>query len=166
MDFRCWRDLTLLALVTFAMTGCDRGQELAATEVLNNTNCKGAEDGLTKVSYAEVAELRGSTLISMSNSSEATTSGNAAGDNASEDLLLFALSKGRQPTPGYFFSLTDARLKDQRAILELTWHSPGPDSVQAQVITYPCIVVAVEPGNYREVRAVDQNQELLGEIRI
>jgi len=166
MDFRCWRELTLLVLVTGALVGCDRGQELAATEVLNNTNCKGAEDGLTKVSFAEVAKLRGSTLISMSTSTETTTPGGAEDDNAGDELLLFALSKGRQPTPGYFFSLTDARLTDQRAILELTWHTPGPDSVQAQVITYPCIVVAVEPGDYREVRAVDQNQELLGEIRI
>ena len=40
------------------------------------------------------------------------------------------------------------------------------ESVQAQVITYPCIVIGVEAGEFRDVRALDQDGELLGEVRI
>lgn len=149
---------TLLCVSLLA--GCDRGLELAATEVLNNTNCKGAKDGLHLVSYADVARLRGSTLLSMS-------AGTQAQDSASDTtLLLFAISAGRQPTPGYFFSLKDARLKESAAELQLHWQTPDPDSVQAQVLTYPCIVVGLEAGDFSDVRAVNQYGELLGEIRI
>ena len=145
------------------MAGCDRGLELAATEVLNNTNCKGAQDGLHKVSYADVAGLRGSTLLSMTAGTSQVSSPQAAD---TPELLLFAISRGRQPTPGYFFTLNDARLKDGVAELQLNWQTPNPDSVQAQVVTYPCIVVGVEAGEFRDIRALDQDDELIGEIRI
>lgn len=150
----------LALLCITLLTGCDRSQELAATEVLNYANCKDAEDGLHLVSYADVARLRGSTLLSMSPGSQA---GDSAGDPA---LLLIAVSAGRQPTPGYFFSLNDARLKNGAAELQLHWQTPDPDGVQAQVITYPCIVVGLEAGEFSDIRAVNQHGELLGEIRI
>ena len=150
--------IALLSLTL--LTGCDRGEELAATEVLNNTNCKGAQDGLHPVSYADVARLRGSTLLSMS-------AGTQPPDASSQsELLLFAISAGRQPTPGYYFSLKDARLKNGVAELQLHWQTPDPDSVQAQVITYPCIVVGLEAGDFSDIRAVDQHGEKLGEVRI
>ena len=154
------RRLTGAVVAGLLLTGCHQGEELAATEVLNNTSCKGAEDGLQLVSYADVAKLRGSTLISMSSQDTPAES--------SEDtpLLLFALSGGRQPTAGYYYTLKDARQQGGVAELLLHWHSPDPDSMQAQVITYPCIVVGLEKGSFSEVRAVNQNGEVLGEIRI
>ena len=157
------RWLVLAPICLSCLIGCDRGLELAATEVLNNTNCKGAEDGLRKVSYADVAQLRGSTLLSMTGSAETAERSAATGK---PELLLFAISQGRQPTPGYFFTLKDARLKQDVAELQLTWQTPDPESVQAQVITYPCIVIGVEAGAFRDVRAVDQDGNLLGEVRI
>lgn len=155
------RWLIVIPICLSYLIGCDRGAELAATEVLNNTNCKGAEDGLHKVSYADVARLRGSTLLSMTGSA---TTAEPATDNT--ELLLFAVSQGRQATPGYFFTLKDARLKNDVAELQLHWQTPDTESVQAQVITYPCIVIGVEAGAFRDVRAVDQDGALLGEVRI
>jgi hypothetical protein len=157
------RWLIVIPLCLSYLIGCDRGLELAATEVLNNTNCKGAEEGLRKVSYADVARLRGSTLLSMTGSAGTAEPSTAAGKT---QLLLFAVSQGRQPTPGYFFTLKDARLKDGVAELQLNWQTPDAESVQAQVITYPCIVIGVEAGEFRDVRALDQDGELLGEVRI
>jgi hypothetical protein len=152
----------LFLIFLLSLGGCHRGSELAATEVLNNTNCKGATTGLRKVEFADVAAMRGSTLISLS----APVADAVAGQSAVPDLLLFSLSKGRQPTPGYAFRLTDARLVDGVAELTLRWVTPEPDSVQPQVITYPCIVVGVEAGDFSQVRAVDEDGELLGELRI
>jgi len=145
-------------LIALCLSGCRAGTDLAATEVLNEANCKGAEVGLRKVSYADVAKLRGSTLLAMSTPTQT--------DTAAPELLLFALSKGRQPTPGYFFHLTDARVSDQVAELTLAWEEPAPERVQAQIVTFPCIVVAVEPGDYSVIRAAQENGELLGELRI
>lgn len=162
--FRLNRTLPVATLAGILLAGCNQGAELAATEVLNNTSCKGAEDGLQLVSYADVAKLRGSTLISMSSNESSLEAG--AESAADTPLLLFALSGGRQPTAGYYYALKDARQLGDVAELQLHWHTPDPDSMQAQVITYPCIVVGLEQGNFSEVRAVDQHGALLGEIRI
>ncbi len=137
---------------------CDRGVGLAATEVLNNTDCKGAADGIRKVSYADVAGLRGSMLLSMSAPDTAT--------DQTGELVLISLSKGRQPTPGYGFRLDDVRLRERVATIEFSWFAPAPESAQAQVITYPCLVVGIEPADFDTVRAVDGDGELLGELRI
>lgn len=144
----------LLALTLLA--GCSRPVELAATEVLNEANCRNAADGLQRVSYSEVAALRGSTLLGMSV---------AAGESES-DLLLFSLSKGQQPTAGYHFELRDALLDEQTATLLVHWQEPAPDSALAQIITFPCVVIGLESGPYTRVEARDQNDQLLGEVQL
>lgn len=138
------------------LAGCARPVELAATEVLNEANCKGAADGLQLVSYSEVAAMRGSTLLGMTV---------AAGESES-NLLLFSLSKGQQPTAGYHFELRDALLHEQTATLLVYWQQPAADSALAQIITFPCVVIGLESGTYTRVQARDQNDQLLGEVQI
>ena len=153
-----WRRLSLGLVTTVLLGACASNGTLTATEVLNHQNCQAAEIGLRKVSFADVAKLRGSTLLSMS-------APDAAAD-PDEDVLLFVLAKGHQPTPGYRFELKGARQAGQVVTIEFSWHTPAPDSVQAQVITFPCLVVGMERGDYNTVRAVDSNGALLGELRI
>jgi hypothetical protein len=52
------------------------------------------------------------------------------------------------------------------ANLKVRWHTPEPGSVQAQVITFPCMVVGLERGDFKQVRASAEEGELIGEIRI
>ena len=143
-----------VALCALLLAGCSKTIELAATEVLNEANCKGAADGLAEVDYGAVAAMRGSTLLGISVAPTATAS----------DLLLLSLSKGRQPTAGYRFELRDARLEGETATLFVDWETPAADASMAQILTYPCLVIGLEPGPYDLIRAVDGTGETLGEL--
>ncbi len=151
----------MLTLLTAALGagGCSDRLDLAATEVLNHGNCKNASDGLTAVTYAEVAELRGSTLLGM-------TEAPREAQEPAVELLLFALSNGRQPTPGYYFKLLDAQADGDTAELLVAWHTPPKDSVQPQMVTHPCMVVGLEKGNFARVRAIDEAGDVLGEVHL
>jgi hypothetical protein len=157
MTNRILPSLLLLLLVT-GIGGCARHQ-LAATVVLSHGNCQGAADGVAEVSFADVARLRGSTLLSM-------TAPEAGPATDEPDLLLVSISRGRQPTPGYALTLEGASLRDRTATLSLDWQTPDPSAVLAQVVTRPCLVVGMERHGIERVRAVDQHGEVLGELAL
>lgn len=144
-----------LALLVSYLSGCSQPQ-LAAVEVLNYANCQGAERGVRQVSYAEVANLRGSKLLGM------TTE--AASD--APEVILLSVYKGAQPTPGFSFSLSAADVVQGTAELTVQWHEPEPDTVQAQMMTRPCLVIGIEHGEYSAVRVREDDGNLLGELAI
>jgi len=146
----------LLALLTSYLGGCDGQPQLAAIEVLNYANCQGAERGVRQVSYAQVAKLRGSTLLGM------TTE--ISGEPP--EIILLSVFKGAQPTPGFSFSLIAASLVQGTAELTVQWHEPDPNMVQAQMMTYPCLVIGIEPGDFTAVRVREGDGSLLGELAI
>ena len=147
--------LATAALIAVS-TGCATGEPLGAAEVLNHRSCKGIAAGITTVSYDDVASLRGSRLIGATD--EPTQS------EAPADLLLVAISKGDQPTPGYEFALQDAHLDGATAVISLEWKTPAPNAVLPQVITHPCIVVGLARERLSSVRVVDADGQLIGQL--
>ncbi len=160
----------LAALLGLA-TGCaGDGGRVEATTVLTYNQCRALEAGLTRVSYDQVAAIRGNTLLGM-------TAGAAPGDGApdapatsppekaaAQSPLMVAISRGRQPTPGYSLTLEGAHRRGRTAVVSVQWHVPKPGAVLAQVITYPCLVVALPQADFRRVEAVDQSGALLGSL--
>ena len=145
------------AVVGLLAAGCQPAAPgLTALEVLNEANCKGAETGLHRVDYADLARLRGSTLLGVTEPDAPE----------SAELVLLSLSKGRQPTPGYGFELLGADQAGSRAELTIAWQTPPADAVLAQVVTHPCIVVGLERGTFEEVRVVDPDGAALGALRL
>jgi len=71
---------------------------------------------------------------------------------------VFVISMGLHPTAGYSLSLahTRARLDHDVVTIPLTWHEPAQGAITAQVITQPCLIVALEKRHYAGVRVVDQ----------
>jgi hypothetical protein len=132
---------------------CASRTELAAIEILNRANCEHAQNGLALVSYHEIAALRGSTLIGITEPEP----------SAPPDILLLSISRGPQPTAGYGLVLRDALLEEGIATLHVEWRTPDADSAQAQMITSPCLVVGLEPGAFTRVRALDQHGVVIGE---
>jgi hypothetical protein len=72
---------------------------------------------------------------------------------------VFVISMGVHPTAGYSLSLahTHARLDHDVVTIPLTWHEPAQGAITAQVITQPCLIVALEKRQYAGVRVVDQS---------
>lgn len=152
-DLCGWRPPALALAVLLG--GCAGEQSLNATTVLSYDQCQGIDSGLTRVDYAEVAGIRGSTLLDMSRPEP---------DADNDDLLLVAISRGRQPTPGYSFSLEDARRRDGTAVVSVGWRTPDSGAVLPQVLTHPCLVVGLPASGLERVEAVDTSGESLGSL--
>lgn len=145
-----------LAGLLAVSAGCAGKGGVEASTVLAYDQCQGLDMGLTRVSYADVAGIRGGTLLNLSEPESSTP--------AAEGLLLVAISRGRQPTPGYALSLAGARRQDDTAIVEVHWDTPEPGAVLAQMMTHPCLVVALPKDDFRRVEAVDQSGRSLGSL--
>ncbi|MEQ8486240.1 MAG: protease complex subunit PrcB family protein [Pseudomonadales bacterium] len=139
------------------LAGCAGGRGVDVETVLAWDRCEGLRPGLTRVDLAALAGIRGTTLLG----APARPATPAAGDG----LLLIAVSRGDQPTPGYGLSLQSARLDGATAVLELNWQTPEPGAMLAQVITHPCLVVGIaDAAGIGRVEAVDQHGKRLGGV--
>jgi hypothetical protein len=72
---------------------------------------------------------------------------------------VFVISMGLRPTAGYRLSLAPARARLEHGVVTIpvVWHEPPPGAITAQVITQPCLIVALEKRQYAGVRIVDQS---------
>ena len=151
-----YRPLCAAALIAVSAGGCAQRDELTVVEVVNRSHCEGVREGLEVVSYAKVASLSGSRLITMTRPVTATE----------PELVLLLVAKGRQRTPGHAFSLRNAELEDGVAVIEFEWQATDPKSGEGPAVHHPCIVVGLQRGAFEVVRARDTNGTVLGEVRI
>lgn len=160
------RSLCLATVVAWTLLGCaDQGQ-LEAITVLEHDQCAGLKTGLSLTGYPDLARIRGASLLSMSRPDADVGADEAAGSGAAAQPILIALSRGPQPTPGYALSLESATLENQTAVLRLRWETPPPDAALAQVITHPCLVIALPGAGFDRVRAIDQLDTPLGSLEL
>lgn len=149
--FRPTRWAGLAALMTL-LHGCSFGGADAAA-VLAYDQCEGLRRGLTRVRYADVAAIRGSTLLRI--------------DEPSPDpVLLVAIFRGRQPTAGYGLTLTGAQRRDDTTVVNVHWQTPESGAVLNEKATSPCLVVALEPEGVNAVQVVDQYGQMIGELTL
>lgn len=152
------RRATLVAGLVLC-AGCADDAAVDATTVLNYNRCQGLDAGLTRVDYAAVAGIRGGTLLGMS----ASDGNEAAGD---DDVLLVAISRGRQPTPGYGFTLEEAYRDGTTAVVRVRWETPEAGAVLPQTLTHPCLVVGLPRDAFQRVEAVDQRGVEIGSLEL
>ena len=148
-----------LLLTTALLTGCAAGASLDARTVLNHDQCQGLEPGLTRVDFATLAGIRGSRLLGVT-----TPEAGPEQEAGARDLVLVAISRGTQPTPGYGFSLAGARREYGTAVVDVRWQTPEPGAMLPQVITHPCLVVGLPQDGLTRVTARDQSGKVLGAI--
>jgi hypothetical protein len=144
----------LAALLCLMMTACaaqetdEHAGEVSVRALTSGLQCgKGKGVTIVELDSKEGLDARHSTLL--------------PGDLAStlNSERVFVISMGVYPTAGYRLSLarTRARLEHGVVTIPLTWHEPAGSAITAQVITQPCLIVAVERRQYTGVRVVDQN---------
>lgn len=113
-------------------------------------------------SNAQCAKQQSTSVVEINSNAElnARLPGFSADINAMlKNQRVLVISMGTRPTSGYFLNLAQTRapLDGKMLTLFVTWHEPAANSILAQVITQPCLVVAVEKGEYNQVRIVDQS---------
>jgi hypothetical protein len=74
---------------------------------------------------------------------------------AREGVLWIGM--GQKPTGGYRLDPAESGLeiRADTATLRVAWSTPPPDAVLAQVITHPCLLLALPKGGYSRIRIVD-----------
>ena len=67
------------------------------------------------------------------------------------------IGMGQKPTGGYSIDPAESGLeiRADTATLRVAWSTPPPDAVLAQVITRPCLLLALPKGGYSRIRVVD-----------
>lgn len=78
-----------------------------------------------------------------------------------EGSWAVVVNLGQQPSAGYGIELTSTTGRVTRGTLsiELKEHQPAPDSLQAMMITTPCVIVAFDKKGIQRVTAKTQNQQ-------
>lgn len=145
---------------TFALlTGCPAAQRIDPVTVLTHGNCGRSVDGVEIVTLDDVAALRPNTrLIGMEPAEKAS---------AHAGMLLLAIGQGIRPTPGYGLAIArPGMLQDGALTLSIAEKRPDPDDVLAQMITQPCLVVAVPDEGVARVIVRTADGTLIGETSI
>lgn len=146
------------AAVAAALTlvaGCAHARGVPATMVRSGAQCGGAGQGpsarwlANEESLREVLAAEGPLALS------GPTQSHLAVDFTQQGVVL--VSTGRKSTAGHAVTLaaTEAEQKDGIATLAVRFDEPPPGAVLAQVVTSPCLLVALPRAGLREVRVVD-----------
>jgi len=77
-----------------------------------------------------------------------------------ESMNVLILEMGQQTTTGYRLSLSETmvRVKNNEAVVSGQWDEPPKDSIQAQVITSPCVIFTLPKADYSRVTVDIQNK--------
>ncbi len=78
---------------------------------------------------------------------------------SSNDRTFYYFNWGHQPTSGYNLSLLS--VKNKKLIIQAS--SPDPDQINAQVITYPYLLVSLPKGEY-SYEVIDEHQRPIKDI--
>jgi hypothetical protein len=81
---------------------------------------------------------------------------------------ILEVAMGQRPTAGYGLELAsdEVRPEDGAGIVRVNWTEPKEDAAVAQVVTSPCIRLAVRKEGLREVKVVDQAGRVRGTVDV
>ena len=81
-----------------------------------------------------------------------------------EGAAVLLVSSGQQPTAGHAVELAAPRapVKGGVALVQVALRAPAPGAAAAQVITSPCLVLALPRAGLAEVKVADGERALLG----
>lgn len=79
---------------------------------------------------------------------------------------VLLITMGEQPTAGYRLNFLPERhrveLRGRTLRVDLAWETPPPESMQAQVLTHPCMLLQLPRRSFNRVRVIDQE----GTVRV
>jgi len=135
----------LLLAACSATGGPSPGEGVMVRQITQSAYC-----GLTGPGVAFVrSESEREALLDVSGQNMATDVVRKV-DLGREALVMVTL--GQKPTAGYSVGLQSALAQGKSLVLDMRVSEPAPDMMVAQVITSPCVVLAVEPRGWQQIR--------------
>lgn len=153
--------LTMLALPLLGAEGkgCAADREVPVTVVRGGAQCGGDAAGPSVRRLASAAELQAAFSAEL---------GAAAPAVDFEGAAVLLVAAGQRPTAGHAVELLSARapVKDGVALVQVALRGPPAGTMAAQVVTSPCLVVALPRAGLAEVKVVNGEPAVLGGVAL
>jgi len=166
------RHNTILVVLVALLASCRVGDEdrfLAARELAVSRNCliHSTEPALVQLKQQTSADDTLQRIMRSSMTDENDGLATLRPDVREETILL--IDMGMRRTGGYAVRLTGSQavLRGEILSIPVQWIEPAPGTVVTQVITHPCMLMAVARGDYRSLAIIDQKgrQRLSGIVQ-
>jgi hypothetical protein len=81
---------------------------------------------------------------------------------------VVTIQMGQKPTGGYGIELAEphATLNDGEALIRLRWIEPAPGAIVTQILTSPCLIIALPKGAYEIIEITDENGNVREKISV
>lgn len=148
-------------------TKADSQNQSPVITLYQHAHCQGPTDkSFTQLSsVSEIKKYRAKVFSLSNNNNDLTTSPAVPKNHA-----IIALSMGTQPNTGYSIELANNYIHrsdqndDSQAELEINWITPASNKSYGQVLTSPCLIVAVP--TFGSLRIIDNSSGKLVESLI
>lgn len=130
-----WLSMVVMLLVTFSTVAGDRlPPQVEVESLVAGGHCGDVDMGVRWLSRGDIYQRF-----------------------SDDDHYLLLISMGQQSSAGYSLTLlsTTAPLVDGVVSLQVAWNSPPADMMVAQVVTEPCLVLALKRQTYEGVQVLD-----------
>jgi hypothetical protein len=143
----------IVSLLTLIVLGCNTMSK-SVSVIEGGLRCRQVES--PGMSLTKGTQIQNAGSVMLSNKSLKSAEPLSQED---DDYWTVRVDMGRKPSSGYGLKLLSDKLlvADQVARFGLKWIEPAPGRVQAQVISYPCLYLKVEKGEYNRLEAVDES---------
>lgn len=138
----------LLILFTLHSISACSGTLLPVRTIYNSTQCATTKPGMSALSTQQELDEAINTHQPVFSEKQAQA---PRPDFDNESVVLLAL--GQQNTAGHNIVLSgkQAQIKNNQLVLPVTISSPEPGSMQAQVITSPCLILVLPKSDFSEI---------------
>ena len=141
------------------LTACASGGSVSESGVSVRQVTQSAQCGLTGPGIAYVQnESEREALLDLNGQNMVT--GAVRGVNLEQESIVI-VTLGKKPTAGYSVGLADASANGETLTLSVQVSSPPADAITAQVITSPCVVLAVPADDWQQVRVLGLTEQPL-----
>ncbi|MEM7099878.1 MAG: protease complex subunit PrcB family protein [Pseudomonadota bacterium] len=153
-----FRPVLIVVIATFVSACAAPAEDVVVDvhEVLSYQNCQGVKTGVTTITLADLAQIRGSRLLQSPNqqSKDVTTPDLVSQNKTSTMYVAFG---GKKPTAGHSLFLSSIQQRANTLLVYLQTSTPDPKDLVAQVITTPCVVVEIDglPTDYELAFFID-----------
>lgn len=147
-----WLRMMVMSGAVLSAACNDASGQVSVAPVYQSQQCGDSPAGLSRIESREaLAALAGAAGVRGLDGDEA---GSVPSVDFDERLVLL-VSQGQRPTAGYGIALQGnaAPVNDATVELPVRFSSPDDGAIVAQVLTSPCLVLALEPGDYERVVA-------------
>lgn len=153
--------VTVLALPLLGAEGggCSPDRQVPVTVVRGGAQCGGDAAGPAVRRLGSAAELAAAFAAEV---------GGAVPAADFEGSAVLLVASGQRPTAGHAVELLAAKapVKDGVALVQVALRAPPAGALTAQVVTSPCLVVALPRAGLAEVKVAEGERAVLGGVSL